>query len=170
MSYQHQNLGTLITASTSVEGDAIIVKLDVEKSQLERRGSTPQADDGLAPLGTETLTSQVTVRIGSGRTVLASGLETRADAESSGQFILASARLLESATDAKDVATTDGMNMRQTRIFSLQRTSAKDAASLVGELTDDDDGKVLQALGMIDSVIREVLKLLECGAAGNELP
>ena len=36
MSYHHQNLGTLISATARVDGDAIVVELEVEKSQLER--------------------------------------------------------------------------------------------------------------------------------------
>ena len=96
-SYQRQDFGTLISATARADGDAILGELQVERSQLERRAGKPQSDDEFVPLGIETLTSQVTVRIGSGKTVLVSSLEERADAESSGQFVLASARLLDTA-------------------------------------------------------------------------
>ena len=97
-------------------------------------------DDEFVPLGTETLTSQVTVRIENGKTVLAGGLENRSDAESSAQFILASARILEWSTDTQDAATTDSADPSQIKVFSLQRTPAQDAAALVETLTDDDSG------------------------------
>ncbi len=109
---QQQSVGTVISVTASVDGDAIVVRLNVEKSQLERRESKSEADDEFVPSGTETLTSQVTVRIENGKTVLASGLETRADTESSAQFILASAGILELSTDTKSVATADGMDAR----------------------------------------------------------
>jgi len=142
MSYHHQDVGTLISATARVDGDAIVVELQVEKSQLERHAGKPQADDELVPLGTETLTSQVTVRIGSGKTVLASGLEKRADAESSGQLVLASARLLDTSSDAKGVAPENRTEERQIRIFSLQSTAAEDAAAVIKQLCDDGSGQI----------------------------
>jgi len=142
MSYHHQDLGTLISATARVDGDAIVVELEVEKSQLERHAGKPQADDEFVPLGTETLTSQVTVRIGSGKTVLASGLEKRADAESSGQLVLASARLLDTSSDAKGVAPENRTEERQIRIFSLQSTAAEDAAAVIKQLCDDGSGQI----------------------------
>jgi type II secretory pathway component GspD/PulD (secretin) len=142
MSYQHQNLGTLISATARVDGDAIVVELQVEKTQLERHAGKPQADDEFVPLGTETLTSQVTVRIGSGKTVLASGLEKRTDAEPSGQLVLASARLLDSSSDAKALAPEDRTEARRIRIFSLQNTAAEDAAAVIKELCDDGSGQI----------------------------
>ena len=142
MSYQHQNLGTLISATARVDGDAIVVELEVEKSQLERHAGKPQADDEFVPLGTETFTSQVTVRIGNGKTVLASGLEKRADAESSGQFVLASARLLDTSSDAKARAPEDRTEQRQIRIFSLQSISAENAAAIIKELCDNGSAQI----------------------------
>ena len=94
------------------------------------------------PLGTETLTSQVTVRIGSGKTVLASGLEKRADAESTGQLVLASARLLDTSSDAKALAPEGRMEERQIRVFSLQSTAAEDAAAVIKKLCDDGSGQI----------------------------
>jgi type II secretory pathway component GspD/PulD (secretin) len=141
-SYRHQNLGTLISTTARVDGGAIVVELEVEKSQLERRAGRPQTEDEFVPLATETLTSQNTLRIGSGKTVLAGSLERRADAESSAQLILASARLLEPSTNAKEAATTGGVNARQTRVFSLQRARAEDAAPLVEGLADVDSGRI----------------------------
>ena len=142
MSYQHQNLGTLISATARVDGDAIVVELEVEKSQLERHAGKPQADDEFVPLGTETFTSQVTVRIGNGKTVLASGLEKRADAELSGQFVLASARLLDTSSDAKARAPEDRTGQRQIRIFSLQSISAENAAAIIKELCDNGSAQI----------------------------
>jgi hypothetical protein len=136
-SYQHQQLGTLISATAKVDGDVIVVELEVEKSQLERRTGQPQPDDEFVPLATETLTSHVTLPIGNGKTVLACSLENRAEAGSSAQLVLASARLLEPSSDAEGRATADGADRRQIRIFALQRTSAKDAAIVLKELFDD---------------------------------
>lgn len=133
MSYHHEDLGTLISATARVDGDAVVVELEVEKSELERNPGKPQADDEFVPLGTETFTARVTVRIGSGKTVLASGLETRAGTDSSGQLVLASALLLDTA---------DRTEKRQIRIFSLQDTSAEDAAAVVKELCDDGLGQI----------------------------
>jgi type II secretory pathway component GspD/PulD (secretin) len=84
-SFQQRSVGTLISATARVEGDAIVVELEVEKSGLKRHPDQSLSDDEFVPQGTETLTSQATVRIGSGMTVLASGLESRADAGSSGR-------------------------------------------------------------------------------------
>ena len=141
-SYQHQSVGTLISVTAKVDGEAIVVKLNVEKSQLEQSESKSKADDEFVPLGTETLTSQVVMRIENGKTVLASGLESRADTKSSAQVILASARILESSTDTKDVAAADGLARSQIKIVWLLRTAAQDAAALVEKLTDGDPGRM----------------------------
>jgi hypothetical protein len=115
-SYQYQELGTLISATARADGDAVVVELEVEKSQLEQRAGKPRPEDEFVPLGTETLTLQVTARIGSGRTVLAGGLEERADAESSAQLVLASARLLGPSSHAEAIPTAGGAGeIRQTQ-------------------------------------------------------
>jgi hypothetical protein len=142
MSYQQKNVGTLISAIARVDGDAIVVELQVEKSQLERRAGKPKSEDEFVPLATETLTSQVTLRIGSGKTVLAGSLEKRADAESSAQLVLASARLLEPSSGARIVAPPDGAKKRKIRIFSLQHTSAKDVAAIIEELSAAQSGQM----------------------------
>jgi type II secretory pathway component GspD/PulD (secretin) len=126
----------LISATAKVNGNAIVVELEVEKSQLERRGNDSQPSDQFVPSVTETLTSRVTLRIGSGRTVLASGIDKRAEATTSSQLVLVSARLLEPSSETKDVATTNGAKKVQTRIFSLQNLSARDAAPLIREIFD----------------------------------
>jgi type II secretory pathway component GspD/PulD (secretin) len=146
LSYQQKNLGTLITAVARVDGNAIVVELQVEKSQLERRAGSPKPDDEFVPLATETLTTQATVRIRSGKTVLAGSLETRADTKSSEQLILASARLLEPALRAEDVAPTQSATKRQIRIFSLQHTDAEAAAAIIKELSDDDSEQIKVAV------------------------
>ena len=145
MSYQQQNVGTLITATPKVDGDAIVVQLEVEKSQLERRADQPQPEERPLPPATETLSSQVTLRIGSGNTVLASSLENTAGEASSARFVLASARLLEPSSDAQDTAATGGAEEKEIRIFSLQHVAAKDALAVITTLFDDAAGQRISA-------------------------
>jgi hypothetical protein len=115
-SYQYQNLGTMISATARVDGDAVVVELEVEKSQLEGPAGKPQADDEFVPLGTETLTSRATLRIGNGQTVLAGGLESRSEGKSSGQLVLLSARLLDGPSEASSAGAADHAQARQIRI------------------------------------------------------
>ncbi len=141
-SYRQQSVGTLISATARVDGDVVIVELQVEKSELERRPSKPQPDDEFVPLGTETLTSQATVRIESGKTVLASGLERRADAERSGQLVLASARLLGSSSDTKAHAPAGGAAERRVRVFALKSASAENVAAVIKAILGDHSSRI----------------------------
>ena len=97
MSYQQQSIGTQISAIASVDNGIVVVHLNVEKSELEQRDDQPEADGEFVPVGTKTLTSQVTVRVQDGTTALASGFENQGDVESSAQFVLVAARTLNSA-------------------------------------------------------------------------
>jgi type II secretory pathway component GspD/PulD (secretin) len=142
LSYDQKTLGTLVSVVARVDVDAIVVELQVEKSQLERHAGSSKPDDEFVPLATETLTTQVTLRIRSGKTVLAGSLEKRADAESSAQLVLASARVLEPSLARQDVAQRDSAKERTIRIFSLQRASAKGAAAIIKGLVAGRSGQI----------------------------
>jgi type II secretory pathway component GspD/PulD (secretin) len=162
-SYQHQDFGTLISVLAKIDGDAIVAKLNVEKSQLGRRGTGSESDDEFAPPEVETLTSQANVRIKDGRTVLVSGLENQVDEDLSGQFVLASARLLDSSASATDNASSDTENSEQIRVYSLRNTSAGDAASLVEERYDEMDQQQLR-----DELRRLQRELLDAWQVHNQ--
>ncbi|MHC4400641.1 MAG: hypothetical protein ACYTG0_13275 [Planctomycetota bacterium] len=141
-SYQHQQVGTLLAVTAQVDGDAIVVGIELEKSQLERRTGKPQPGDEFVPLGIETLTSQAAVRIGSGMTVLVGGLETKADEESSRQLILASARLLDQPSQAKGRTKATAAKQKATRTFRLNGTPAEQAAETIKQILGDRAGEI----------------------------
>ena len=53
MSYQFQNVGTQISVTASVDGDAVVVELTVEESQFNDAKADPEADDEFVPMGTK---------------------------------------------------------------------------------------------------------------------
>jgi type II secretory pathway component GspD/PulD (secretin) len=158
-SYQQQNFGTLLSGTAKVDGDAIVVEFEVENSHLERSADNSQLDDEFVPSATESFTSQVTARIRSGQTIVASGLEKRVGAESSAQLVLASARFLDAPSDVKAPAPSDA-EARRVKIFALQNASAKDAATVIRELSDDESGEVKVS---VDSRTNSLIVI-----AGNE--
>lgn len=133
-SYQYQNVGTHISASASGSGSAIVAKVEVEVSQLERRAKSPEGKEdeaALVPLGTETFSAHADVRIESGQTVLATVLQGRSDAVSSSQFILISARFIESSVQPPDNNAHAAVETPELHIFQLQHATAKDSAKLI---------------------------------------
>ena len=92
VSYQQQQVGTLIAATARVVEDAILIELQVEKSQVERRTEPTEPENEFVPVGTETLTLHLSLRVESGKTVVAGGLEQSVNADSAAQLVLASAR------------------------------------------------------------------------------
>ena len=71
MSYQQENFGTQISAVAKVDGDVIVIELEVEKSRLASPADQFAGEGDVVPLGTETFTSQVAARIRSGQTIVA---------------------------------------------------------------------------------------------------
>jgi hypothetical protein len=103
-SSQRVSVGMLVSAIGRVEGDVIVVELQTEKSELERREKEPHPDEGVAPRGIETLTSQATVRIDDGKTVLLSGIQSSSGKGSAQRLILVSARILTPPSVAQAAA------------------------------------------------------------------
>jgi type II secretory pathway component GspD/PulD (secretin) len=63
MSYQQQQVGTLVSATATVNGDAVLLELQVEKSHLPPAVAAVKGEPAPPPTGPETLTCQVTARI-----------------------------------------------------------------------------------------------------------
>ena len=127
-SYQRENVGTIVKATTRVSGEAVLVEFEIENSQLRRI----ESEEDSTPPGSETLTAQGTWRIPHGHTVMGRGFQDASDAGSSGLMVLTSARLLESPL--RETVP----EKRQVKIFSLQHSPAKEGAKVVEELVADD--------------------------------
>ena len=94
-SYQQQSFGTLLSGTAQIDGDAILVELQIERSELEPTTKSSQDGDEFVPTATGSFTSQTTVSIRSGHTIVVSGLEETAGGKSTARLVLASALLLE---------------------------------------------------------------------------
>jgi hypothetical protein len=140
-SYEYQSIGTVVTVTARGDGDAVVLKLSCEKSQLAQRDHESDVDEGTVPPGTETLTSQLAVRIESGKTVLASAFDSRTNSESSNVFLLASARILEGSAGKAEAAAAEGLQRSQIKVFTLQYAVAQDAAAIIEQLADGDAGR-----------------------------
>ena len=137
-SYQQQQFGTLVSAIGKLDGNAVILELTIEKSQLERRDAADELQPGadIAPPATQTLTSQATVRIANGATVLVGGMQTTIGSKARQHFVLATARILPPAAESK-VRVRPAAAEKQTRIVPLNTVSAPEAAKVVKEVYRD---------------------------------
>ncbi len=139
-SYQQQQIGTFISATARVDGKTVLTELQVEKSQLEQRPAKADAkpDDEFVPRATETMTSQTTVRIADGATVLAGGMQTHSKTASTQKLVLVSARILDdggakTTSHAKPAA-------QQLKVFSLQNADADETTKVVQQVFADVPG------------------------------
>ncbi|MAG93219.1 MAG: hypothetical protein CMJ48_05665 [Planctomycetaceae bacterium] len=139
-SYQQQQIGTLISATARVDGKTVVAELQVEKSQLERLPAKADSkpDDEFVPRATETMTSQTTVRIADGTTVLAGGMQTHSKTASTQKLVLVSARIL----DAGPTKITSRPNPEpgQIKVFVLTNVDAGEAAKVVSHLFEGRPG------------------------------
>ena len=140
-SYQQQSFGTLLSGTAQVDNDAIVVEFQIERSQLERSAENSESDDRFVPPATGSLTAQTTVRIRSGHTIVASGLDETSGGESTAQLILASARLLD-APSKKRATPPRNAAASQVKIFALENASADAAAAVIRELADGESAEL----------------------------
>ncbi len=146
--FQHQNVGTVVTATARGDREAVVAEVSVETSQLERRETATQNDESetpFVPVGTETLSAQSTVRIEKGRTVLAAALQNREGTTSTSQFLLVSAQFLESSIEAEHTEVESSGDVRRLQVYKLQHAAAQEAANLIDKLhlADASDLKVV---------------------------
>lgn len=134
-SYQRENVGTLISVVARADGDAVMAELEIEKSQLEQRAGDSAPGDPFVPAATEIMQSRANVRIGNGTTLLVSTDAAR-------QFVLVSARLLDSPPGPKAGASTAAAMVDTIKLFQLQNSSAQTAAELVKALFGRDAGRI----------------------------
>lgn len=146
--YQQQNVGTIVTAMARGDRDAVVAEVSVETSQLEQRETASQNDESetpFVPTGTETLSAQSTVRIENGKTILATALQNREGTTATSQFLLVSARILESSIKAEPTEVKSSGDARRLQVYKLQHAAAQEAANLIDKLhlADASDLKVV---------------------------
>ncbi len=131
--FQNVSIGTVMSAMAKVDSDSIVIALDIEKSQLEPP-PVPADDETFQPRGILTLTSQVTVSVKDGETVLVTSKETDGSGKLTQQVVLATAQVLSRP------ANKEGNSDRQVQVFPLKYIKAEQAAVLVKEFTAESAG------------------------------
>ncbi len=134
-SYQLNQVGTMVAGTATVDGDAVVIDLQIEKSQLAPHASGDDSDkDEFAPVGIDTFTAHVAGRIEAGQTRVVNQVDEAASNQATQQLILVSAQILNSPADMPQ-ATSDQQHAAL-KVFALQNSDANEIAKIFRGLFD----------------------------------
>ena len=97
-SFHYENVGTILGVTPRIAGTDVVMELDIEKSRLDdaRPAAGDQDEnDSFVPPRIVVAMCQTTIRVAPGQTVIAGGMRSLADEESSTFLVLATARVAE---------------------------------------------------------------------------
>jgi type II secretory pathway component GspD/PulD (secretin) len=134
-SYQMLNVGTLISATPRVDDRGSIL-LDF-KAEQSRLADTPRRDGDIPGEAwiqrqrTATINTQSTLRLTSGEPALVDAIQSTADNESAGEFIVVTAHLDDSPTGRRAAADAP---VAELKIFALTSANARDSVKVLQQL------------------------------------
>ena len=150
VSISHQNFGTLLSVTPSVNDDGdITIKLVLEKSGQAKAAPTDEQKEatevGLPP-AVLMINIQTMLRMRDGQTVVAQAMDSSSGKDSSQTIVLVTARVIGEQGDAPKKAgarkiskekVRNGKEDVEVRIWKLRNAQAADAARYLGGLLDD---------------------------------
>ena len=144
-SYTVRQTGTMFQVRPRVEADgSVVLELSAEKSRIVPVPPAP-AEEGQEPAfqppKTTTMTSQTTLRIPPGQTVLVGGLQA-ADAGASGQVVLLVSATVTAMPEGPAAAQAAPADLRQLTIYHLQEASAASTAEILGRVFEEQEVRV----------------------------
>ena len=143
-SYTDVNVGTLVQATSRVDGDgSVIANLTLERSGLAAAPRAAAAGEPGAeqpPAGIGQLTLQTTVRIKSGEAVIVGGREATSGLETSETWVVVTAQVGSGAAGAATgraatpALTPTPTPVSELRVFTLKNSSASDLAPILSDV------------------------------------
>jgi type II secretory pathway component GspD/PulD (secretin) len=127
--YRQENVGTLVSLTPRVAGDAVVMEISVEKSQLRPAAREPEE----TPAGMEQLVAKTTLKIERGMTVVVGGSSISAAGTTTTQVVLASAEIVGKPAQPNEDKTKarPAEDAVELRVFELHNAMAETAATIV---------------------------------------
>jgi type II secretory pathway component GspD/PulD (secretin) len=144
-SYSMQQTGTMFQVRPRVEADgSVVLEFSAEKSrivQVPQTATEEGQEQAFQPPKTTTMTSQTTLRIPPGQTVLVGGLQAAGDGES-GQVVLLVSATATAMPEGASAAQAAPADLRQLSVYHLQAANAASAAEILGRVFEEQEVRV----------------------------